>query len=73
MATTDTAVNFPVDHDGRVMVGESSAMRNLYGMIKKIAYADSRVLITGETGTGRNLSLQPFIITVNAKKNLLLS
>lgn len=37
------------------MVGESSAMKSIFNLIKKVAPADSAVLIQGETGTGKEL------------------
>src|SRR5262245_21192393 len=37
------------------MVGESSAMRQVYQLISKVAQADSTVLINGESGTGKEL------------------
>src|SRR5947208_15658428 len=41
--------------DGGIMVGESSAMRHIQTEIRNIADVDSNVLITGETGTGKEL------------------
>ena len=37
------------------IVGNSSSMRELYKMLGRIAPTDSSVLITGETGTGKDL------------------
>jgi Nif-specific regulatory protein len=37
------------------MVGESSAMRQVYQVIAKVAQADSTVLVNGESGTGKEL------------------
>jgi len=37
------------------MVGESKKMQQVYGLIKKIAPQKTPVLITGETGTGKEL------------------
>ena len=37
------------------IVAESSAMRNVCEMIKRVAPADTTVLITGESGTGKEL------------------
>jgi Nif-specific regulatory protein len=41
-----------LDHN---MVGESSAMRDMYRRIARVAPTDSTVLITGESGTGKEL------------------
>lgn len=38
-----------------LLVGESRAMRALYGQIKKAAAASADVLVVGETGTGKEL------------------
>jgi DNA-binding NtrC family response regulator len=38
-----------------VLVGESPAMQRLKAFIEKVAATDSNVLITGETGTGKEL------------------
>src|SRR4051812_42616358 len=45
------------DKDGRFgeMVGRSLKMRQIFGLLKKIAPMDVGVLITGETGTGKEL------------------
>ncbi len=37
------------------MVGSSSAMRSIFGLIERIAKTDATVLIEGETGTGKDL------------------
>ena len=37
------------------MIGESEAMKNLKGLIGKVAPTDARVLVTGENGTGKEL------------------
>lgn len=37
------------------IVGESKAIRNVFLQIEKVSAADCRVLITGETGTGKEL------------------
>jgi transcriptional regulator with PAS, ATPase and Fis domain len=43
---------FPIEE---FMVGESAAMRNVFEMIRRFALCDAPVLITGETGTGKEL------------------
>jgi DNA-binding NtrC family response regulator len=58
-----------------LMIGESEAMRDVRATLSKVACTDSTILITGETGTGKELAaefvhqnssrkFQPFI-TVN--------
>jgi two-component system response regulator GlrR len=42
------------DRYGRVL-GHSSAMRRIFGVLPKIAASDSTVLLEGETGTGKGL------------------
>jgi two-component system response regulator HydG/two-component system response regulator AtoC len=39
----------------RLMVGESPSIRKIKSFIRKVAVTDSNVLITGETGTGKEL------------------
>jgi len=49
------------------MVGESKAMEFLYKQIMKIAPSNGRVLITGETGTGKELAARA--IHENSKRS----
>jgi DNA-binding NtrC family response regulator len=37
------------------IVGRNHAMRKIYELVERVAYADAPVLITGETGTGKDL------------------
>jgi transcriptional regulator with GAF, ATPase, and Fis domain len=37
------------------MVGKSTAMREIFGLIERIAPTDATVLIEGETGTGKDM------------------
>jgi transcriptional regulator with GAF, ATPase, and Fis domain len=40
------------------MIGESRTMREMYRMIRMVAPRDTAVLLTGETGTGKELAAQ---------------
>ena len=53
----DDAVQVPLWHDDRLcsLIGASSAMRQLFETIDRIARSDSTVLIEGETGCGKEL------------------
>jgi len=56
-APIDEEVNIEPDRDGQLggMVGQSVKMRQIFGLIKKIAPMDVSVVIQGETGTGKEL------------------
>src|SRR3984957_5439122 len=43
----------------RSLVGESVHMKNIYQFLKRVAPADSTVLIEGESGTGKELAARP--------------
>ncbi len=45
---------WPEDHFGK-MIGRSTAMRELFATLARVAPTDSSVLIQGETGTGKEL------------------
>jgi two-component system, NtrC family, response regulator len=49
-------LNFPNDEFLEEMVGTSPAMRQVFGMIRRVSTTDMPVLITGETGTGKELT-----------------
>jgi DNA-binding NtrC family response regulator len=53
----DEEVTVEPDRDGQLggMVGQSVKMRQIFGLIKKIAPMDVSVVIQGETGTGKEL------------------
>jgi transcriptional regulator with PAS, ATPase and Fis domain len=51
-ATADRAA-FPSPPDERLLIGESAPIRKLRGYLDKLAVTDATVLITGETGTGK--------------------
>jgi transcriptional regulator with PAS, ATPase and Fis domain len=44
--------------DGHLMIGESTATRQLKAYLLRVAQTDSNVLITGETGTGKELAAE---------------
>ena len=56
-APIDEEVTVEPDRDGELcgMVGQSVKMRQIFGLIKKIAPMDVSVIIGGETGTGKEL------------------
>jgi DNA-binding NtrC family response regulator len=56
-APIDEEIVVDPDKDGSFgeMVGRSLKMRQIFGLLKKIAPMDVSVLITGETGTGKEL------------------
>ncbi|MDP3501004.1 MAG: sigma 54-interacting transcriptional regulator [Myxococcales bacterium] len=56
-APIDEEVTVEPDRDGELegMVGQSVKMRQIFGLIKKIAPMDVSVIVQGETGTGKEL------------------
>lgn len=52
-ANTTTKASLPV---GRLMVGSSTKLIDVYSMIGRLAPVDMPTLITGETGTGKELA-----------------
>ena len=52
----DVNSHMSVPLDRHLMIGESKCMRELKQYLSKVARADSNVLITGETGTGKELA-----------------
>ena len=47
----------PHDHFG-ALIGQSVAMRRLFTLLERVAPTDSTLLITGETGTGKELAAE---------------
>jgi DNA-binding NtrC family response regulator len=43
------------NYDFENIIGKSAAMKNVYQMVKTVAESDSTVLITGKSGTGKEL------------------
>ncbi|HLL53157.1 MAG TPA: sigma 54-interacting transcriptional regulator [Myxococcaceae bacterium] len=56
-APIDEEVQVEPDNEGQLggMVGKSLKMRQIFGLIKKVAPMDVSVLVQGETGTGKEL------------------
>ena len=48
--------NLSEDEFSEEMVGTSSAMRQVFDMVRRVSTTDMPVLITGETGTGKELT-----------------
>jgi len=44
-----------LEYDFSNIVGKSEAMKNVFGIVERVASVDSPVLITGESGTGKEL------------------
>ncbi|MFC0512932.1 sigma 54-interacting transcriptional regulator [Mucilaginibacter angelicae] len=56
-------------HSGNYdMIGSSRAIKSVYELINQVAYSNSTVLITGETGTGKELAAMA-IHTASPRKN----
>jgi DNA-binding NtrC family response regulator len=56
--STTSVTNCPAQGPLGLIIGESAAMRDIRGRVPRIAASDSNVLITGETGTGKELLAQ---------------
>jgi transcriptional regulator with GAF, ATPase, and Fis domain len=50
------------------MIGDSDAMQRTYGAIRMVAVRDTTVLITGESGTGKDLVAQEIHLLSSRKK-----
>ncbi|MGH8522703.1 MAG: sigma-54 interaction domain-containing protein [Gammaproteobacteria bacterium] len=58
----------PVAHDSKELVGASPAFTKLMAMVGYVAETDSTVLLTGETGTGKELIARA-IHTLSGRRN----
>jgi transcriptional regulator with GAF, ATPase, and Fis domain len=66
----DDSARFGSETQGRLggMIGESDAMQRAFKMIGMVAPRDTTVLITGESGTGKDLAAQEIYIRSLRKK-----
>ncbi|MBA2481790.1 MAG: sigma-54-dependent Fis family transcriptional regulator [Planctomycetes bacterium] len=57
-ATVGTSGSTSIEPDGRLagLIGESPAMRRVFGEIERVARADASVLLLGESGTGKEVA-----------------
>ena len=56
LAAANEEVSIPPQRgDAHALIGESPAMREVFRLIGRVAASDLNVLITGETGTGKEL------------------
>jgi two-component system nitrogen regulation response regulator GlnG len=55
LPASDAVVETPAPEIGEALVGEAPAMRELFRAIGRLAQAPLSVLVTGETGTGKEL------------------
>jgi DNA-binding NtrC family response regulator len=67
----DEEVTVEPDREGQLggMVGTSMKMRQIFGLIKKIAPMDVSVIIQGETGTGKELVARAIHENSNRRKD----
>lgn len=53
------------------LIGRSAAMQNVYQLIKRVSASDSKVVIRGETGTGKELAARAIHYNSKRKENRL--
>ena len=51
------------------IIGKSPQMETVFTIIKKVLFNDSTVLILGDTGTGKEMSQNPFILMAREQKS----
>jgi DNA-binding NtrC family response regulator len=55
LARRDARLEEPTSRGRFRLIGESAAIKQIYGVVEKVANTPSTVLITGESGTGKEL------------------
>jgi DNA-binding NtrC family response regulator len=55
LARRDARLEEPTSRGRFRLIGESTAIKQIYGVVEKVANTPSTVLITGESGTGKEL------------------
>lgn len=68
--TAVSPLNAPANRTARLrsMIGESDAMKRVYTLARMVAGRDTTVLITGESGTGKDLVAQELHL-ISARRN----
>ena len=60
-----------IAHNHAEIIGESTAVKKVFQMVRQVAYSDSTVLLLGETGTGKELVARA-IHNASPRKNKLM-
>ncbi|MBA7702372.1 Regulatory protein AtoC [subsurface metagenome] len=69
-AAASEEVSFPLSREGReIFIGEGRQMREVWETVKKSSSSDAAVLITGETGTGKELIAESIHLLSPRKDN----
>ena len=55
LSERETEMKREINKERKDMIGSSPGLRNIMNMVRKVARTDANVLITGETGTGKEL------------------
>lgn len=53
--TTNKAISRPEPDNPYALIGSSPLMKQVYRLISKVLHSDANILLTGETGTGKEL------------------